>query len=165
MSGWPRRTNRSVTRPVARVVAVVAVVSLSACGASSPDLDQRLGAIDQAILDEDFALARDEVNGLLQEAAQADLEPSDEDAITTAGTALLERIDAAQEARKKPDPEPAPEPIPEPTPEPTPSESTPEPEPPEVDDADDKKDDKKKEKEDKEDKEDKEKEEKDKKKD
>lgn len=129
MIGW----FRSGTRPVIRIMAIVLMVSLSACGGPSPDLDQRLGAIDQAILDEDYELARDEVNGLLQETAQADLETSDEDAITTAGTALLERIDAAQEAANKPDPEPAPEP----TPEPTPSESTPEPEPPpEFDDSD-----------------------------
>lgn len=145
----------SITRPVVRVVAVAAVmVSLGACGASSPDLDQRLGAIDQAIVDEDYELARDEVNSLLQETAQADLEPSEEDAITSAGTALLKRIDSAQEAANEPDPEP--------TPEPTPSEPTPDPEPtPEVDEPDeDEKDDKKEE-----DKEKKEKDEKDKKKD
>lgn len=133
-------------RPVVRVAAVAVMVSLSACAASSTDLlDQRLAAIDQAIVDQDYELARDEVNGLLQETAQADLEPSEEDAITTASTALLERIEAAQEAANEPDPEPTPEPTPEQTPEQTPSESTPEPEPPpEVDDPDKKKDDKEK---------------------
>ncbi|GAB2771060.1 hypothetical protein GCM10027020_25130 [Nocardioides salsibiostraticola] len=95
---------------------VALTVSLSACGSPSTDLDQRLGAVDQAIVDEDYELARDEVTGLLEEAAQADLEPSDEDAITSAGTALLKQIDAAQEGANTP--------APEPTPEPSPSEST-----------------------------------------
>lgn len=92
------------------------MVSLGACGTSAPDFDQRLEAVDQAIVDEDYDQARKEVTGLLEQAAQADLEPGAEEAITSAGTALLEQIDAAQEAANAPDPEP--------TPEPSPSEST-----------------------------------------
>ena len=144
----------------ALLLLVVLAVTLGACGTESSNLHDDLEAIDQAVAEKDYDLAREEIASLLRQTAQADLEPAKEEAIESAATALLKRIAATEESTLEPTPEPTPSQpaptTPPPSPEaPAPVEEKPDkekgdkPEKPEKDDKDDKDEGKRKDKKDK----------------
>ncbi len=119
--------------------AALGLTLLAGCGGSPiGDLAGTIGDIDDSIVDGDLAQARDQLDELLDEAAQAErdgaLTASDVERIEAAADVLRERLEALEaEQEETPSTTPTDEPTAEETTEPTPEPTTATPSPEETD--------------------------------